>query len=430
MRLRFTGLWHHSNFLKLWAGQTISFFGDQITNLALPLTAILLLKATPTQMGFLGAAQFAPFLLMGLFAGVWIDRMPKRPILIGADIGRAVLLGVIPIAALFNLLRIEYLYVVGFLVGILTTFFLVTYQAFLPLLVEREQLVEANSKIEISRSVTEVSGPGLTGVLVQLITGPIAIIVDSLSFLISARFLGLIRLPEPTPASQEKRRSIWIEIGEGLRVVLANPMLRSIALCSSTFNLFSYIQLAIFVLYATRNLGIGPSILGLILSFGSIGALLGALMAGSAASRFGLGHTIVGAALMAGIGSLFIPLATGPALIAISLLAVGQFLIGLATTTYNINQISLRQAIVPKRLQGRMNASMRFIVWGTIPIGSLIGGVLGEKIGMRPTLVVGAVGWLLSFVWVFFSPLRMLRDQPVQAEEPSKIEIKEGVQEN
>jgi MFS family permease len=386
------GLWRHPDFLKLWAGQTVSLLGSQVTALALPLTAVLTLEAGPIQMGLLGVAGSAPFLLIGLLAGVWVDRLRRRPILIGADVGRALLLGSIPVAALLGLLRIEQLYLVAFLVGILTVFFDVAYQAFLPALVPRARLVEGNSKLEASRSIAQIAGPGLGGGLVQLVTAPVTLVADALSFLGSALFLALIRAPETAPTS-EARASVWREIGEGLRVVLGNRLLRAIAGCTGTWNLFSNVMFAVLVLYATRELGIEPAVLG-------------------------PGRTIVGAALFGSATSLLIPLAQGPAAVVVALLTVAHFLMGLSVV-YNITQVSLRQAIIPDRLQGRMNATMRFLVWGTLPMGSLIGGVLGETIGLRPTLVVGALGSLLASVWLLFSPLRHLRDHPVPATDPT-----------
>lgn len=410
MRSRFTGLWRQPDFMKLWVGETISVFGSQVTALALPLTAVVVLNSTPTEMGLLGAIEFAPFLFLSLFAGVWVDRLRRRPVLISADIGRAILLGSIPVASALNILNIWYLYVIGLLTGIMTVFFDVAYQSYLPSLVEREQLVEGNGKLEVSRSVAQIAGPGVAGVLVQLITAPFAIAIDAISFLFSAFFVGIIRKSEPVEARPQKHNSIWVEIGEGLKVVLGNHLLRSIAGCTSTSNLFGNILMAISTLYIIRELKIEPAVLGLIYSVSSVGALLGAVLAGRTARRVGVGPTIVWSALIGGLSFLFVPLASGS--IAIPLLIAGQFIGSMAGTIYNITQVSLRQAVTPHRIQGRMNASIRFMVWGTIPLGSLAGGFLGSAIGLRPTLMVAAVGSLLSFLWVLFSPVRTLQEQP------------------
>ena len=387
-------------------------FGTQVSQLAIPLLAALVLNASPAQMGLLSAFEFAPFLLLSLFAGVWVDRTRRRPILIVADVGRALLLGSIPLAALLGVLRIEQLYLIGLLTGILTVFFDVAYQSYLPVLVSREHLVEGNSKLEVSRSVAQIAGPGVAGALVQLITAPMAIFVDALSFVVSVLTLLFIRVPEPKPFHEETQRGIWSELREGMAVVLENPLLRSIAGCTATSNLFGNAIQAIFVLYATRELGLPPAVVGLIYAASGPGALLGAVVAGGAARRFGLGATIVGSIGLSEVANLAIPLANGPAPVLTVILMGASFLTGMGNPIYNINQVSLRQAITPDRLQGRMNASMRFLVWGTIPVGALLGGALGQTIGLWPTIASMAICALVAPLWVLFSPVRQLRVQP------------------
>jgi len=274
------GLWRERDFVRLWSAHTISRFGSEISLLAIPLTAALVLNASATQMGLLAAAEFAPFLLLSLFAGVWVDRLPRKKILIVGDIGRAILLGSIPIAALAGVLRIEQLYLVGFASGVLTVFFDVADQAFLPALVNRERLVDGNSKLEVSRSVAQIVGPGLGGALVQLVTAPLAVALDSVTFLASVAFIIGIKAGEPPHApATEARSSVVQEIREGLAVVLGNPLLRSIAGCTGCSNLFSNVMFAVFVLYATRELHIEPAVLGLIFAAPGPGGLLGALVA-------------------------------------------------------------------------------------------------------------------------------------------------------
>jgi predicted MFS family arabinose efflux permease len=408
-----TGLWRHSEFVKLWTGQTISRFGSEISSLAIPLAAALVLNASPAQMGLLGAFEFAPFLLLSLFAGVWVDRMERRPILIAADVGRAILLGSIPIAGLLGVLRIEQLYVVGLLSGVLTVFFDVAYQSYLPVLVSREHLVEGNSKLEVSRSVAQIAGPGVAGALVQLVSAPMAVAVDALSFVASVVSLLFIHTPEPPPVRQSGQSgSMWSELREGLAVVLQSPLLRSIAGCTATSNLFSNALMAVYVLYLTRNLGLQPAILGLILAVAGPGALLGAVIASWSARQFGLGTTILGSIAIGEASNLLVPLASGPTAVVIGMLMVAAFVSGAASPVYNINQVSLRQAITPDRLLGRMNASMRFIVWGTIPLGALLGGALGQAFGVWPTIAAMAVCGLSAPIWVLFSPVRQLRVQP------------------
>jgi MFS family permease len=412
----FHGLWRHPEFVKLWAGHTISRFGSEISQLAIPLTAALVLNASAVQMGLLGAFEFAPFLLLSLFAGVWVDRLPRRPILIVADIGRAVLLGSIPVAAFLGVLRIEQLYLVGILTGALTVFFDVADQSYLPVLIHREHLVEGNSKLEMSRSVAQITGPGVAGALVQLFSAPLAVVVDAASFVASVIFLLFIHTAEPPPVRHtDEPTSIWAELREGLAVVLGNPLLRPIAGCTGTTNLFTNAMAAVYVLYVTRQLGIGPALLGLILAAGGPGALLGAFVAGKVANRFGLGATIIGSSLIGGLANLLVPLATGPSVVLVGMLMLSQFVGGIMGPVYNVNQVSLRQAITPDRLQGRMNASVRFLVWGTIPIGALLGGALGEAFGLWPTLMAMSTCSVLATFWVAFSPVRALRTQPAMA---------------
>ncbi len=416
-----SSLWRHSDFLKLWAGESVSLLGSQITFLALPLTAVTWLQATPFEMGLLGALEFAPFLLFSLVAGVWADRLPRRPILMAANIGRALLLGSIPLMALNGSLTMGYLYAMAFGVGVSTVFFDVAYQSYLPVLVTREQLVEGNSKLEGSSSVAQIAGPALAGGLVQAFTAPIAVAADAASFLVSAFCLGLIRRREIPGNRAGKWKPIWGEIREGLEVVFHSPILRSIAGCTATNNFFSNVRFAVLTIYVVRELGIEPGLLGIIFAVGSVGALIGALWGSAIARRWGVGPTLIGAALVGAIGSLALPAAQGSTTFAVAMLILGLFINGGANPVYNITQMSLRQAIIPLRLQGRMNASMRFLVWGTIPLGSLTGGALGELIGIHTTLVIGAIGGLLAVTWVFFSPVRSLIQPPITdlEDEPS-----------
>ncbi len=411
------GLWQHPDFLKLWSAETVSVFGSQITMLALPLTAVLVLGATPAQMGILGAVEMAPFLFISLFAGVWVDRWRLRPVMVIADLGRAGLLGSIPAAYAFGWLSIEYLFMVALLSGTLTVFFDVAYQSYLPVLVNRDQLVEGNGKLEISRSVAQITGPGLAGSLVQIASAPAAMAIDAVSFAFSAVFLGLIRHSEPAKLPHSEKRNIWKEIGEGLGVVFGNSYLRSIAACTGTSNLFGNIAGAVFTLYVVRELHLDAVLLGLIFGIGSVGALIGAFSAGWMARRFGLGWTIIGTSAVFGVGALAAPLAGGPVWLIMLVLTGGYFITSWVGPIYNINQVSLRQAITPHRLLGRMNASMRFLVWGTMPIGSLLGGFLGEIIGLRMTLLVAALGTFLSVLPVLISPVRDLKEQPAPVEE-------------
>ncbi|WP_052890135.1 MFS transporter [Thermogemmatispora carboxidivorans] len=411
MQAQNVSLWRHPNFLKLWIGQSVSLFGDQITLLAVPLVAVVTLHVPAAQLGFLGATETAPILVLGLMAGVWVDRLPRRLLLIGADLGRAVLLLLIPLAAWLGLLHMLILYIVAFGVGTLSVFFGVAYQAFLPTLLPREQLIEGNSKLEISRSGSQVAGPAIAGFLMQFVTPPFAILLDAGSFLWSALCVSLIRAQEPGPPPRREQRHLWAEMMIGLRFVFGNPILRAIAGCTGTANLFGSVITTILVLYLVRDLGATAGLLGIISASSNLGFLFGATLARRTATRFGLGRTLVGAPILASIGALLIPLARGPLMLAVPLLIGAQFLGSLGGTIYSINQLTLRQTITPERLQGRMSASMRFIVIGAMPIGALLGGMLGQTIGLWPTLVVGAAGRLLPVLWVWFSPIRHTADQ-------------------
>jgi len=413
-------LWRHADFMKLWTGETISQLGTQITFLALPLTAILLLEATPFQVGLLGTFEFLPFILVGLPAGVWVDRLRRRRILIAGDLGRVIALGSIPIAYEFGVLHIGQLYVVAFVTGVFTVFFDVAYQSYLPSLVDRDQIVDGNAKLEISRSGAYLAGPGLAGGLIQLLTAPVAILADAISYLGSAAFVFLIRKKEapverhgPDGARPRMRSEIW----EGLRYVLGNKLLRPIAACTATSNLFSQVAGAVVLIFAVRRLGMSPGTIGLAFALGNIGFLLAAFIAPRVAQRLGIGRTIVGSAMLFGFA--WFPAALMTRDTAFLLLLSGMFIAGFGGTIYNINQVSLRQSITADRMQGRMNATTRFMVWGTIPIGYFIGGVLGGSIGLRPTLWVAAVGSLLAFIPPLLSPVRTLERIPEMPSEES-----------
>ncbi|MCL5108649.1 MAG: MFS transporter [Chloroflexi bacterium] len=410
---RRSGLWAHADFLKLWADQTISQFGSQITFLALPLVAALL-GATPLEMGVLSAVEMLPFLLVGLPAGVWVDRMPRRPILIAGDLGRALVLASIPLAFLLDALTIGQLYVVAFIAGTFTVFFDVAYMSFLPALVTREELVEGNSKLETTRAAAQIAGPGVAGTLIQLFSAPVAILVDSLSFLISAAFLLAVHTGEPAAVRRNPAGGVRAEIGEGLRYVFSQPLLRPIASATATFNLFSSATFALYILFAVEELALDAAVIGLIFAVGNVGALLGATAAGTATRLLGLGRSIIGAMVLCGLASFLVPLAT-PAT-AVALLVPSLVVSGIGNMVYNINQVSLRQAITPARLQGRMNATVRFMVWGTMPIGSLLGGTLGQWLGLRPAILLAAAGSASAFIWLIASPVRTLRVQPPPVE--------------
>ena len=406
------GLWRHPDFMKLWSAQTVSQFGSQITLLALPLAAIDVLHATAFEVAALTTVEFLPFLLVSLPAGVWVDRLRRRPILIAGDLARAGLLASLPVAYAFDALTIWQLYGVAFCTGIATVCFDVAYQSYLPALVERQGLVDGNAKLEISRSIAQLGGPGAAGLLIGWLKAPVAILVDAVSFVVSALMIFVIRKPETSPRIEgEARTPMRVELREGLAYVLKHPYLKNIAACTALFNFFGVMQFAILLVFARRELGLSPKAIGLALTFSNVGPMLAALRARSIANRFGVGPTIIGASMLAGPMFLVIPFAPHGNT-ALAVLAPAFLIGGFANVIYNVTQVSLRQAITPERLQGRMNSVMRFIVWGTIPLGSLIGGALATWIGLKATLIVGGVGCTLPFLPVLLSPVRGLRAMP------------------
>ena len=410
-------LWRHRDFMLLWIGQSVSVFGNQFTALALPIIAILALGAGAAEMGILGAAGTAAFPLIGLFVGVWVDRHRRRPVLIAGDLGRGIIVGVVALLAFASLLQMWILYVLSFLTGVLTVFFDVAYMAYLPSLVSRRQLVEGNSKLETTNSLSAVAGPGLAGAVIRILSVGWAMVFDAFSFFFAAAMMTGIRTPE-TVTSPADRKHVWAEMREGLAVVFRDRRLWSIAGCTATANLFANATFAILFLYAKSDLGFTDETLapafGVIFSVGAIGGLLGAVTAGRLARRLGIGATIVLGSLIGGVAAVGILFAT-PATAFVVL--VGTFaLLNFSILVYNINQVSLRQALVPVRLQGRLNATMRFLVWGTVPLGSLLGGILGVVIGLRATVVVTVIGGLFAFAWVLFSPVRSLREMPAPSE--------------
>jgi MFS family permease len=406
---RLTGLWRHPDFLTLWAAQTLATLSANVTNLALPLIAALTLHASPFEMGLLGTMATLPNIMIGLFAGTWADRARRRPIMIAADVIRALLLCSIPIAAAVNMLTIWQLYAVLFLSGVCTTFFDVANVSYLPSLVGRDQLTSANSRIVASTSVAGAVGPGLAGGLVQLLTAPIAILVDACSLALSAALMSAIRSQEPEPAATSRRRSIGQDTSEGLRSLFRDPLLRTLAGSSMLYLFFSSIMLAVYVLYATRSLAIAPAALGLIFGLGGTGAVLGAIISTRVARQLGIGLAMIGTNLLSALFLLLIPLAGDLPFGATFWLGMAQVVSQMMGTVFYIHQTSLRLAITPDHMLGRMNASYRFLTMGAIPLGSFLGGVLGETIGLRSTLIVGGLGMLLPVVWLLRSPARALQ---------------------
>jgi MFS family permease len=411
-REKTASLLRHRDFGRLWAGQGISELGSQVSLLAIPLVAVLTLHATTFEVGALTASSTAAFLLIGLPAGAWVDRMRRRTVMIWADLGRAGTFASVPVAAAFGVLTIGQLFAVAFVGGVLTVFFDVAYQSYLPFLVGRQNLVDANSKLQGTSSVATVIGPTAAGGLIQLIRAVNSIAVDAASFVVSVISIWSIRGREPNLAETHERRSLRHEIGEGLSFVLRHPILRAIAGTTSTSNLFSGVQTAVEIVFLVRVLHEPPGIIGLLFGAGSIGGVLGAFMSSRLARLIGGARVTIWAIAVWSVGGLLLPLAVRGA--GLTLFALGMFVNAFGSLVYNVNQVSFRQRLCPERLLGRMNATMRFLVWGTLPVGALVGGLLGTSLGVRNSLWISGGGGTLAILWLLFSPLRQVRDFPVE----------------
>jgi len=381
--------------------------GNQITFVAMPLAAVVTLQATATETGILRALVALPNLLLGMVAGVWIDRLPRRRVLITAELVAAALLATIPLAAILHRLVLAQLLAVAFLSSAAGLFGLLAAAAYLPALVGREALVDANSKLAMTFSTLNIVGSGVAGFLVQLLTAPIAIVSDSALSTLAAAVYMAIRRPEP--ARPTARRALRLEVAEGIGVVLRNGLLRAQLLVVGSFNLFSALAQAVLVLYMARQLHLQPAGIGLVFAASGPGALLGAFLARRLANRLGVGPAILIGALVFGLGWTIAPLAAGTPLAATLVLMAGQFLLYGGSLIANVNISSLRQAMTPDRLLGRVNGTMLFVFQGVTPIGALAGGVIGQLAGPRLALGVAAAGTLGAMVVILFSPLARVR---------------------
>jgi MFS family permease len=417
------GLLRDSDFRQLFVADTISQLGTQVSLLALPLVAVIALKASTFEVGLLAACETAAFLVVGLPAGAWVDRLRRRGVLVVGDLGRAVLLGSVPVAWWAGTLTMPQLYTVALAVGVFTVFFDVAYQSYLPHLVGRDHLVEGNAKLEAVRGVNQIVGPTVAGLLIQWLTAPVAVAVDAVSYLGSALFVGRIRKPEP---KQERKPDAHLgrEIVEGLRFVLGNRLLRSIAACTSSANFLIGITNAMLIVLLARELHLPAGVIGVFFSFSSAGGLLAAFTSQRVTRWLGQGPTIwISVAVTAPFG-LLVPVAQRGWLLWAA--AIGMSITWYGGVIYNITQVSFRQGLTPERLLGRMNATMRFLVWGTMPLGGLAGGLLGAYLGVRPALWIGAIGQVLTFLPTFLSPLRTMRDLPTAEHEPVPQEVPAG----
>jgi len=404
-------LWRDRDFMKFWSAETFSLLGSQVSLVAIPLLAVTSLTASPFEMGMLNAAQFAPFLLLTLAAGVWVDKHRRLPMLIGTNFGRAVLFGLIPLAMALKLLNIRLLSALVFLAGMLTVVFELAYQSYLPSLVGHEHLIEGNGKLEGSRSFAQMSGPGTAGVLVGAAGAPFAILIDAVTYLVSAVTLLFVRRTEPEPQpSAGPRKSLRAQVGHGLRLSVSNTYLRALGAEAAVYNLFNQMLWAVLILHLARGMHFHPAVIGLVLTMEGVGALLGSLVAARLGRRWGLGHTLIGSIVVANAAPLLIPAAPSGWVLAAPLIGVALMINGTGIVVYSIQAISVRQAAVTTDVLGRTNASYRFTVTGAAAIGALIGGALGGLIGPRATMIVGALGTLAAMCFVIRSPNPKLLD--------------------
>ena len=389
------GLWRHPDFLRLWAAQIGSAFGSRITRTALPMLAILTIEATPTQVAILSACGFAPGIFVGLFAGGYVDRSAKRPLLVGADLIRAVLVLTIPFAAWTGALSMPQLYLVAAAVGAATSIFRIADNTFLPVIIGKDRLVEGNAKLEATDSVAEAAGPGIGGVLVQVLTAPVAIVLDGLTYLWSAALIQRIRVIE-TPAGAHESSSVWRDIVAGFRACLAHTLIGPMLIAESIANFFGGFLLALYMIVVLDTLSLSPAIVGLIIGVGGIGAFLGALIAQPLERLFGATRTVVlalgigQAAYLCIVGSLYAQS------VAIPLLVVQQLIGDAFLSAYLIHAVSLRQRHMPEAVLGRANATFHAMSGLMLPLGALVAGPMASKFGMTTTLWTNSIGGLFA----------------------------------
>jgi MFS family permease len=405
-----------ADFRNLWAGQTVSLVGDQVSVIALPLTAVLVLDASAAEMGYLTAAALMPHLLFSLPAGAWLERVTRRRrLMIAADVTRCLLLASVPLAYALDSLTFAQLYGVAFLTGTLAVVFDISYMTVYVAVTRREDYVQANSLLNGSRAFAYIAGPSLGGVLVQLLTAPATLLVDAGSFLGSALFLTRIRAPEP-PVEQSVG-SMWSQVKEGMEFIARHSVLRPGLISVATLNFFNYAFTAIFILYATRELGISAGTLGVVLGAGAVGSLLGAFVAGRVGRRIGLGPAFVFGMVLFPAPLLLVPLAGGSEGLILAMLFTAEFLSGLGVMILDINVGALITALTPHRLRSRSTGAFSFVNYGIRPLGALAGGALGTAIGLRPTLFLTAAAGVCGVLWLLPSPVLRLVELP--EEEPA-----------
>ena len=415
VRHRFTGLWLHANFRKLWAGQSASLLGSQISGIAVPLAAIVMLDATAIQMGILGAMAGVPALI-GIYLGVWVDRRRRGPIVVGADIGRALLLALIPVAYLFDALTMNLLYAVGIGNGALTMLFHIAYRSYLPSVVARSQLVDANSKLALAVSGTASVGPGAGGLLVQFLVAPFAVAIGALMYVFSALLFRSMRVTEVIASggreSGANSVSAIASIREGFGFLRRNSVLIGIALMEGTLEFFASAWEAISLLYMVRELDFSPGMIGALASIGSVGLFAGSYLSPRVSRKIGVGPAIGIAIVIMSLSGFILPLAVGPTAAIYALVAVSEvaFLVGLVI--YQVLHVSVRQSMTPDSLQGRVTSIMVVTSRAAIPLGAILGGLMGHYLGLRMSLLISSAGMGAAVFWLVYFGGWRLREMP------------------
>jgi MFS family permease len=402
-------LWLLPRFRNLWFAQTVSLVGTQVTLVAFPLVA-LLLDASPLDVGLLYAAEYLPILLLGLPAGAWVERLPLRPVLLVSDAARAVALAVVPIAWAMDVMSMPLLFAVAFVIGVGTLFFDVAQMSFLPELLTDDQLVDGNAKLEGSRSAAQLGGPTAGGFLIQLATAPVAVLIDAITYVVSFVFLLRVR-DRARPRTPEPATGLGKEIAEGVRFVRSHPVLAPMAICDAAANLGFAALLAMQVFFGSEVLGLSAGEIGIVLAIGNLGGLVGAVGSGWLSARFAPGVLLIGSIVVFTVGAALLPLATGMLSFAVAL-----FVAYIGVVVYNVVQMTVRQVITPERLLGRTNATLRFVEWGTLPLGAVVAGLLVAPMGMRGVLWIAAAVCALAILPALVRPVRTLTN-PV-ADEP------------
>lgn len=415
---RRSALWRNRDFLNLWSSSSISQIGAQLGLMAVPLIAALAMDASPMQMGILTAAGGVPRLLLGFIAGTWVDRLPRRPIMIWTDIGRAVTFAVVPVAALTDRLTFELLLAVAVAGGAQSVFFDAAWAATMPSLVDRKDLADANGKLMTTYSLAQISGPALAGTLIAWLSGPMVMWIQAATFALSGWFITRIRGGRARPEqSAHDEPDFWRELREGLHALFASRVVRPLTTSMAVLNLGGYIFLSVYVLYMTDDLGLSSRGVGAVFATGGVGSLLGSVVAAPLANRIGVGRSILWSAIGFGVFGLLVPLAMLAPSIALPLVIVAEFSQWGTLQIFNVNRFSLRQALTPDRLMGRVSASSTTIIGGMQPIGSLIGGVIGEVFSVQAALLVGVAGMFIAAWWVWDSPVPAIRTLPDHPED-------------